>query len=350
MKIERFCCQQCFTEKNIAQFISENGNFKLTCSYCETENVQAINPELIFQFVEKFAYGLKEDSAGKPLFDVLNEDFCFFEDKVIDKMSLLTSILDENLDILDRRYFVPDLDLIKDSWIEFCQEITTKNRFFPQTKLYKDIFTNTKEEDRGQTNAFILLVDSLTKFYSTERCFYRARVHESKLLIDQMRAPPSITVTAGRANPIGISYLYLAENEKTCIAEVRPSNGSLVSVATFNLKTTLSILDLTNPRKKASFLLQESESLENSLIHINLLEIFANELSKPVLPNRTHLDYIPTQFICEFFKTVCGFHGLVFNSSFGNGKNIVLFDQNLVEDDSMKYFRISSIDHNYSLD
>ena len=54
--------------------------------------------------------------------------------------------------------------------------------------------------------------------------------------------------------------------------------------------------------------------------------------SKPVLPNRTHLDYIPTQFICEFFKTVCGFHGLVFNSSFGNGKNIVLFDQNLVED------------------
>ena len=95
----------------------------------------------------------------------------------------------------------------------------------------RDIFTNTKEEDRGQTNAFILLVDSLTKFYSTERCFYRARVHESKLLIDQMRAPPSITVTAGRANPIGISYLYLAENEKTCIAEVRPSNGSLVSVA-----------------------------------------------------------------------------------------------------------------------
>ena len=90
--------------------------------------------------------------------------------------------------------------------------------------------------------------------------------------------------------------------------------------------------DLTNPRKKASFLLQESESLENSLIHINLLEIFAKELSKPVLPNRTHLDYIPTQFICEFFKTVCGFHGLVFNSSFGNGKNIVLFDQNLVED------------------
>lgn len=78
-----------------------------------------------------------------------------------------------------------------------------------------------------------------------------------------------------------------------------------------------------------------------------LNELLARELSKPVLPNRSHLDYIPTQFICEFFKTVCGFDGLVFNSSFGNGKNVVLFDQNLVVDESMKYFRISNIEHKF---
>jgi len=346
----RFCCPHCFTEKNIAQFILNQGDYRTICSYCETENVRTVDPKLIFQFVEKFAYGLKEDSSGKTLFNVLNEDFCFFEDRVVDKSSLLVSILEGNLDILKKNYLVPDLESIKSSWVEFCQEITTKNRFFPQTALYKNIFTNTKEGDGEQINTFILLVESLSKSYATERCFYRARVHEDKLLIEEMRAPPSIAVTPGRANPIGISYLYLAENEKTCIAEVRPSNGSLVSVATFNLRNILNILDLTNPRKKASFLLQESENLEDSLFHIHLLEIFAEELSKPVLPNRSHLDYIPTQFICEFFKTVCGFDGLVFNSSFGNGKNIVLFDQELVEGQSMKYFRISSIDHNYNLD
>lgn len=345
--MESFCCQHCFTEKNIAQFISENGSFKESCSYCETENVKVINPIQIFEFIEKIAYGLEEDICGESLYDVLDISFQFFGDDVIDKLGLLKNILFENIEVLNKKYLVPDSENTEYSWSEFCSEIITKNRFFPQTNLYKKIFVNSKEEEAGQTNTFILLLESLTKYYSTGRQFFRARVHDDKLTIDMMRAPPAIVVTSGRANPIGISYLYLAENEKTCIAEVRPSNGCTVSVATFNLKSTLSILDLTNPRKRASFLLQDSENLMDSLIHINLLEIFARELSKPVLPNRSHLDYIPTQFICEFFKTVCGFDGLVFNSSFGNGKNVVLFDQNLVVDESMKYFRISNIEHKF---
>lgn len=347
MSVERVCCQQCFNETNIAQFIIHHGTFQASCSYCEAENVKAVIPKDIFQFVEKIAYGLKEIDGGKPLFTLLEDDFCFFEEKVLDKQNLLSSILSENQELLSKKYSVPDIQLTRDSWGDFCNEITTKNRFFPQTELYKNIFTNTKEMNNGQTNAFIAMVDSLKKSYSTERAFYRARVDENKLDIKQMRAPHPDIVTPGRANPIGISYLYLAEDERTCIAEVRPSNGSLVNIATFNLNKSLDLLDLTNPRKKASFLLQESESLEDSLTHINLLEIFAQELSKPILPHRSHLDYIPTQFISEFFKTVCSFDGIVFNSSFGHGKNIVLFDQTVVRDKSMKYCRISSVDHTY---
>lgn len=211
------------------------------------------------------------------------------------------------------------------------------------------MFTNAKNDNETQTNAFILLLESLTKTYSTSRPFYRARVSDYKLDIKDMRAPPNLSVTAGRANPIGISYLYLAENLNTCIAEVRPSNGCMVSVATFELKDeNLRFLDLTDPRKRASFLIQESDNLLDSLIHIDLLETFAEDLSKPVLPNRSHLDYIPTQFLCEYFKTVCGFHGLVFNSSFGKGKNLVLFDQDLVNDGDMKYVSISNIDHKFN--
>jgi len=350
MPNERFCCQQCFTETNIARFIAENGTFQNSCSYCETSNVQTIKPKEIFQFVEKIAYGLKEEEDGKPLFDVLKDDFCFFEEKVLNKRNLLSSILSENEELLSKGFFVPDMQSTRKSWDDFCEEITIKNRFFPQTELYKNIFTNTKETNNEQTNAFILLVESLSKSYSTERIFYRARVDENRLDIDKMRAPPPHMATSGRANPIGISYLYLAEDEKTCIAEVRPSNSSLVNIATFTLNKSLDLLDLTNPRKKASFLLLDSESLENSLMHINLLEIFAQELSKPILPNRSHLDYIPTQFISEFFKTVCGFDGLIFNSSFGYGTNIVLFDENVVSDKSMKYCRVSSVAHKYNED
>lgn len=347
--MSNFCCQHCFTEKNIAQFISATGMSNGTCSYCEMENVKLIEPSKIFQFIEKIDFGLEVNEDGSNLFDILNLGFRFFENRVLSKESLFQDILVGSETLLEKKYQIPDSIDIKRGWNEFSKEIKEQNRFFPQTSLYKKLFNNSKDGNDTQAETFSLLLDSLAKNYSTGRLFYRARVHDERLEISNMRAPPAKIVTAGRANPIGISYLYLAENEETCIAEVRPSNGCMVSVATFKLIENLRFLDLTEPRKRASFLTQESENLIDSLIHIDLLEIFAAELSKPVLPNRSHLDYIPTQFLCEYFKAVCNFNGLIFNSSFGRGKNIVLFDQNLVEDVSMTYYNISKIDHSYNI-
>lgn len=346
--MEKFCCQHCFTEKNIAQFIHEKGSFKPSCDYCETQNVTAIQPQDVFEFIEKFEFGLDEDSEGISLFELLDKKIYLFEDKVINKQSLYKDILINNQQLLNKKYSVPNSENIQKGWNEFSSEIKDKNRFFPQTELYKQIFTASKDSTEKKVNVFNLMVESLSRSFSNVRPFFRARINETQLTIDQMRAPKAISVSAGRANPIGIPYLYLADNIETCVAEVRPSNGCMVSVATFKLKETLNILDLTNPRKKASFLIQESESLMDALRYIDLLEIFANELSKPVQPHRSHLDYIPTQFLCEYFKTICGFHGISFNSSFGSGVNFVLFDQNLVDDDSMKYVSISKINHNFN--
>ncbi|MEQ1161029.1 RES domain-containing protein [Acinetobacter calcoaceticus] len=345
--MEKFCCPNCFTEKNIARFINEKGSFRGSCNYCESENINTINPKLVFDFIEKFDFGLESGATGLSLFEILEKKIYFFEDQVIDKYVLFKDIISDHLEILEKKYIIPDSKDIQLGWEVFSEEIKTKNRFFPQTELYKQIFTSVEESDNPKANVFNVLVESLTKTYSDTRSFFRARVNDKKLPIKEMKAPPSLSVTAGRANPIGIPYLYLAENEKTCVAEVRPSNGCLINLAVFRLKAGLSILDLTCPRKKASFLIQESESLTDTLIYVDLLEIFANELSKPVLPNRSHLDYIPTQFLCEYFKTICGFNGLIFNSSFGSGINLVLFDQNLVDDVSIKYITVSNIEHTF---
>ncbi|WP_139126654.1 RES family NAD+ phosphorylase, partial [Acinetobacter sp. YK3] len=234
-------------------------------------------------------------------------------------------------------YSIPNAEDIKKFWEEFSCEIKEKNRFFTQTNLYKDLFNN---QVNNKTNIFNLLIESLTNEYSNGRKFYRARVHENKLSIDEMGAPPANTATAGRANPIGIPYLYLADNKDTAIAEVRPSNACLVSVGTFQLISNLKILNLTNPRKDASFLIHESDNLEECLKYIDLLEIFSSELSKPVLPNKSYLDYIPTQFLCEYFKTVCGFDGLVFKSSFEEGNNLVLFEKSFSKGIDMAYFTV----------
>lgn len=47
----------------------------------------------------------------------------------------------------------------------------------------------------------------------------------------------------GRANPKGISYLYLATQKQTALSEVRPSIGELVSLAQFEIIHDLTIAD-----------------------------------------------------------------------------------------------------------
>lgn len=347
--MKRFCCQHCFTEQNIAQFIMNGGEFRQHCDYCESANVKAIEPKLIFEFVEKLDFGLKEDVVnGRLLFEILDEKFYFFDDNVLNKKMLFEAIITDNMRLNNKKYFTPDPSYIQSSWHEFSVEIKERNRFFPQTDLYRQIFTILDDESNSQSSGFNLLIESLEKSYSNDRSFYRARIDDTQLPIDEMKAPPSLTVTAGRANPVGIPYLYLADSQATCIAEVRPSNGCMVSIATFKLKDSVKILDLTDPRKRASILIQDSENLNDTLIYLDLLETFSKELSKPVLPNKSHLDYIPTQFLCEYFKTIGGFQGLAFNSSFGSGTNIVLFDQTLVEGESMQYFNVCGITHDYS--
>lgn len=70
-----------------------------------------------------------------------------------------------------------------------------------------------------------------------------------------MGKPPARNATAGRANPIGISYLYLANNEKTCISEVRPNNTSIIYISKLILEEDVSLIDLTSPRKKYQYVL-----------------------------------------------------------------------------------------------
>ncbi|MNT95625.1 hypothetical protein D3C72_2375400 [compost metagenome] len=46
----------------------------------------------------------------------------------------------------------------------------------------------------------------------------------------------------------------------------------------------------------------------------------------------SEIEYIPTQFICEFIRIFTGASGIRFSSSLHpTGKNIVMFDQELME-------------------
>ena len=56
--------------------------------------------------------------------------------------------------------------------------------------------------------------------------------HNTTISLKNMGAPPNSIARHGRANPRGIPYLYLANDQLTAISEVRPWVGCYVSIAT----------------------------------------------------------------------------------------------------------------------
>jgi hypothetical protein len=130
-------------------------------------------------------------------------------------------------------------------------------------------------------------------------------------------APPADMVGPGRLNPEKIKYLYLAEDPKTAIYEVRPTIGQHVSVATFRTTDDIKIYDLATEIKP-----QDGEKTENDY---NLFSVIQSRFSEPNAGDAFR--YLPTQFLGKIIKKM-GFDGIRFRSSLKNGGiNVVLFDE-----------------------
>lgn len=127
---------------------------------------------------------------------------------------------------------------------------------------------------------------------------YRARHYDGTWSVNdpaQLRAPPPKMARAGRMNPAGISYLYLATDEKTALSEIRPKAGSTAVVAEFSLTKDLRLLDLTD----LSIGPDDAEDIK--LVKLFLKE-FSQSINKPVdLDGAEHIDYVPSQIVCEYF-------------------------------------------------
>jgi hypothetical protein len=58
---------------------------------------------------------------------------------------------------------------------------------------------------------------------------------------------------------------------------------------------------------------------------IDFLERLGEELTRPILPQGAMIDYVPSQYLCEFIKK-CGYAGVIYRSSVSGGINLALFN------------------------
>lgn len=67
------------------------------------------------------------------------------------------------------------------------------------------------------------------------------------------------------------------------------------------------------------------------------------ELSKPILPRDAQLEYLSTQYLCELIKH-CGFDGVIYKSSVGDGDNYAIFTDSKVQSLDVEVYFVNDIE------
>jgi hypothetical protein len=329
------CCPECFDDRGLRKdiFPSLNpGHGK--CGFCGSEDVDLVEPRQLADYFELLVNAYEDSANGKSLVEWMKDDWRLFSHPAMDiahAKELLSEILD-NGEIV-RRTFLPLPSDKNDGliqWETLRDEMMYKNRWFLNVSI---------DEDRLKA-----LIENL-RAANLPRLWYRARLRtgDEVFTINEMGAPPKERASNGRANPAGIPYLYLGSSPETATSEIRPHTGEVAYVADFTLPESLKAVDLRNPRKMVSpFLLGDASAIRQLRADMPLLERLGEELTRPVLPSRAAIDYIPSQYLCEFIKK-CGYDGVVYRSSVNDGYNLALFDPTKANGGSVSCFKIKHV-------
>jgi hypothetical protein len=327
------CCAECFDDRGLRQnIIPSLGPTRGNCSFCGCIDVDLVEPQQLANYFELLSSIYNADPSGKLLVEWMKEDWQLFSRMdVAHSKELLAEILDDG-DIV-RKTFAPSATYHSEAligWETLRDELMYANRWF----LDKAIDTDRLEELLGH-----LLADDLPSNW------YRARIYSgtTPYSIGEMGAPPKRLSSHGRANPPGIPYLYLSSLPAASIAEVRPHTGESACVAAFNIPSPVKAVDLRNPRKLVSpFLLADAGAIGQLRADIPFLERLGEELTRPVLPQGAAIDYIPSQYLCEFIKK-SGYDGVVYRSSVSDGINLALFDPSKAIGGTVSQYNVTKV-------
>ncbi|KIL34548.1 hypothetical protein SD71_18915 [Cohnella kolymensis] len=339
------CCINCFNDTEIKLRITGLNRLG-NCNICESVNVFIYDTEIDFDLVDDFVALLdtyRPESVlptGFPS-DQLN----FLRNELLENWDIF-NLSSDKIDILiksicrtkyteepelfeqkvgiiekcDKEYLLNYSILGEFSWEDFAKAIKTENRFHSKHLNITLLFD---------------YLDYLKKAYKKDTIFYRARISDKNgFPNEKMGAPPKGVASAGRVNPEGVSYLYLGNDRTTTLNEVRAGLHDFVTIATFKLSEDINVVDLTRIDKISAF--SGLDFTQHAINKPNLVKM-NNDISKPLRRQDSHLDYLPTQYISEYIKTIKFKDGTVccgieYKSTMNKGGyNLAIFDSSLFE-------------------
>jgi len=352
------CCEKCFKDIEIKAIIVSI-NQKGICELCRKRNVYIYNTDTNNELAEMFddllnIYTAKDDLPDdypRENINLLKDELCrrwniFSIDNDLvyraitgichEKYQEHPEIFDTPIGILElnQKDYLKENSIMKNfEWEDFVEGIKTKNRF---------------HTDYINKEVFYSFCNYIRKTYKVGKIFYRARIcpDETGFAIGKMGAPPAGIATAGRANPTGISCLYLADKIETAFNEIKAGVYDFVAVGKFVLKEDIEVVNLTIVDQISPFW-----GIDNTVHVVNKkhLQKISGEIAKPLRRHDSSLDYLPTQYISDFIKSR-GFAGIEFKSTmFKYGYNLAIFDEKLFECETVDVYDISELKYSYDV-
>ena len=309
------CCPNCFTDSEIIGIITSISSEKGSCDYCKSQDQAIISTEELQEvFIPLLELYEPYEDSSSDLFSVIKKDWgVFLSDE--SGISLLQDICGDRYRVLSSsnvrlKYTVNDS---VNDWMSFVNQIKCQNRFFIQSNaIVGDVVKQ--------------LLNRHTKTILAGKVFFRGRIAENEdgFSLEELRQPPPNKATPGRANPDGISYLYLAEDRETTLYEIGASLNDFVSIGEFELLSDIKVVELKDVHTISPFI--EDVNLEDYIKNRDILTQFGLALSTPLRSFDSLREYLPTQYLCEYIKSL-GIDGVKYASAMNRGgTNYAIFD------------------------
>lgn len=326
-------CKDCFLDEELRSEISANATIDGVCSVCRHFGKLMDFSEFHSFFKALLSLFTSTSDSNKTIVDIIQDEWHIFKDKEVAKV-LLSDIVDN----YNCGYSI-------ESYVDYTNEIQCRIAVWDRLK------TSVKENSRFFTNMDeFVQYDYLTagKSLHIGQKLYRSRITpigQKKIKCNKMGCPPKELATAGRANPIGIPYLYLSDSAKTTYFEVRAVYLDKLSVGTFRIERDLELVDFIYDVNLFLAYNDGIAPLKEVVIKKKIIDAISDDLSKPLRRYDSELEYVPTQLICEYCKRIVGADGISFESSlYKGGRNYVLFDGNAAKCIRVDIHEITQID------
>lgn len=291
--------------------------------FCDVEMLEefdsgdTLDSRVFYDFFMDLLSQFEISHTGKPVYEIIQTDWHLFVD--MDKAkSIIQEVLTTNAvgyGFNDQVDYIADIKNKVCSWERLKTDVQRHRRFLADYDEFESYTSNYLKAEAELKNG-----DKL----------FRARILPksiNKYKRKEMGCPPSELATAGRANPAGISYLYLCEDEPTTYYEVRATYLDKLSIGTFRILRDLRIVDFST--KVSLYYAFSNGGVTNAIVAKLILDEISRDMSRPMRRFDSEQEYVPTQMICEYCKLMVKADGVSFKSSvYKDGRNYVLFDKN----------------------